>query len=110
MSYISAARQGDKVVVWERHNKSLLGRITKTYPAPYHFYVESPEGKFTSMYGEKLDVHEFNTARQFYAAKKVCVEKQIRMYESDIASELRVLSQHYYNVEAPILNVQLTID
>lgn len=105
MSYISAVRQGDNVVVWERHDNSVEGRITKTYPAPYYFYVKDPDGEFISMYGDKLSRFDFDNARQFYHAKKMHDERKIKMYESDIASELRVLSHHYYEAEAPDLNV-----
>jgi len=105
MSYISAIRQGDNVVVWERHDSSVDGRIARIYPAPYHFYVEDPDGEFTGMHGQKLAIREFDTARRFYHAKKMNADEQTRMYESDIASELRVLSQRYYEAKAPDLNV-----
>jgi len=102
MSYISAIRQGDNVIVWERSEE---GRTTKLFKAPYYFYVKSTEGDHTSMYGEKLSRMDFDNARDFYQAKKVCEERDIVMFESDIATELRVLSEHYYNVPAPKLNV-----
>ena len=64
MSYISAIRQGENVLVWERNNPEY--RELKTYPAPYYFYMKSElvvdwinggtlTAGFESMYGDKLD-------------------------------------------------------
>lgn len=102
MSYISALRKNDEVLVWERVNGV---RELKTFPAPYYFYVNDPNGPYTSMYGDKLSRYDFDTAREFYDAKKQLQSARVTMWESDIASELRVLSEHYYNKPAPVLNV-----
>jgi len=102
MSYISALRKNDEVLVWERVNGD---RVLRTFPAPYYFYVEDPNGEFTSMYGDKLSRFDFNTSAEFYDAKKKLQGARVTLWESDIAAELRILSEHYYNKPAPVLNV-----
>jgi hypothetical protein len=104
MSYISAIRRQDEVLVWERTNE---GRDIKTYPAPFYFYTPDPDGKFTSIYGDKLTRWDFNTSREFYAAKSECESGHVKMFESDISPEMKVLSEHYYNVPAPNLHLTL---
>ena len=103
MSYISAIRQGDNVLVWERTDEG--HRDLKTFEAPYYFYVKSNEGEHLSMYGDKLARFDFNHSREFYKAKQECESNDIEMFESDIPVELKILSEHYYGLEAPTLNV-----
>lgn len=114
MSYISAIRQGESVLVWERSED---GRKLKKFDAPYYFYVKTsldldriPGGirhpdQFTSMYGDKLDRWDFEHSRQFHYAKNELESSEIELFESDIPVELKVLSKHYYGVDAPKLNV-----
>lgn len=104
MSYISAIRKEDEVLVWERTNQ---GRDIKIYPAPFYFYVPSPKGTFTSMYGDKLERLDFATSREFYQAKNECDSNGIKMFESDLSPEIKILSEHYYKVPAPTLHVTL---
>ncbi len=102
MSYISAIKKRDEVIVWERTDE---GRVTKLFPAPYYFYTKDPSGTYTSMFGDKLVRHDFETAAEMYQAKGQCEGSQIEMFESDIPADLRVLSEEYYDVPAPDLNV-----
>jgi DNA polymerase elongation subunit (family B) len=102
MSYISAIRRRDEVYVWERTNK---GRELVTYPAPYYFYTKDPSGEYTSLYGDKLVRHDFDTSAEMAAARGECQGQRLQMFESDIPPELKVLSEHYYGVEAPELFV-----
>jgi DNA polymerase elongation subunit (family B) len=102
MSYISAIRQGESVLVWERTDE---GRELKMFDAPYYFYVKSNEGEHLSMYGDKLARFDFDRSREFHQAKQECESNGIEMFESDIPVELKVLSENYYGVEAPTLNV-----
>lgn len=102
MSYISAIRTGDDVLVWER---SEHGRDLKTYQAPYHFYVKSEEGDYTSIYGDRLVRFDFDTSAEFQRARGECEASGIEMFESDIPPELKILSEHYYEIPAPKLHV-----
>lgn len=102
MSYISAIRVGEDVLVWERTEH---GRDLKTYRAPYYFYTKDKRGTYTSMYGDTLTRHDFDNSREFFEARRKNQDARTEMFESDIPAELRILSQHYYNVPAPKLHV-----
>lgn len=102
MSYISALRAKDDVLVWERNEN---GRELKTYRAPYYFYVKSEDGNFTSMYGDKLVRQDFKVSSEFQRARDDNASYGIEMFESDIPPELKILSKHYYNIPAPVLHI-----
>ena len=102
MSYLSAIRNGDKVLVWERDKD---GRELKTYDAPFYFYVEDPNGECTTIYGKKVTKYVFDEWSDFTLAKKKCLEKKMAIYESDIPPDLKVLSEKYYNAIPPKMNV-----
>lgn len=104
MSYISAIfrRSDDEVLVWERNNGV---RELKKYPAPLYFYTESKTGKFTSIYGKKLDRQDYYNWEEFSQAKNKL--SRMQLYESDISPDIKVLSEHYYNAVLPKLNITL---
>lgn len=104
MSYISAIRDRDEVRVWERKNGK---RELLTFPAPYYFFTEHKDGEYVSLFGQKLMRHDFDTYQEMMQARQECESNRIQMFESDIPPELKVLSEHYYNKEAPTLNVTL---
>lgn len=101
MSYISAYRISNEVLVWER---TKAGREVKIFPAPYYFYVKSSNGKYLTMYGDKVRKCEFDNGREFHEARKELESSNIELFESDIPPEVKVLSQNYYNIPAPKLN------
>ena len=103
MGYISAVRQQDSVVVWEKNKKGQ--RVTKRYDAPYYFYVKDKDGDYTSLYGDKLSRLDFDNSRDFYNAKQQCQANGTEMFESDIPPELKILSEVYYGKPDPELNV-----
>jgi DNA polymerase elongation subunit (family B) len=105
MSYISAFtdRRRDAVIVWERDKDG--DRIEQIYDAPYYFYYDDPRGKYKTIYDTPVSKIESKTGREHYTKRKDMVERNIRLWESDIAPEIRVLSNHYYGVPAPKLNV-----
>lgn len=102
MSYISAVKLNNDVLVWERTNE---GRELKIFPAPYYFYVKDPNGKHTSMYGDKLTRFDFDSYHEFNQARYKCQADNIELFESDIPPELKLLSSLYYNIPAPTLHV-----
>ena len=104
MSYISAWRKGNDVHVWERTPK---GRITKTYAGIFEFFARDPRGKYTSIYNEPLSKFTFPNWWEFNEAKKPYASNAELLYESDIGPELKVLAEHYYQVDAPKLNLTL---
>ncbi|TFH08235.1 MAG: hypothetical protein E4H14_06830 [Candidatus Thorarchaeota archaeon] len=103
MSYISAIQKGDDVIVWERNE--LGERIEQIYRAPFYFYVDDEDGKYETIYGTRVDKYEAANWFDYRKTKKQCDEKGIRMWESDIPPEMRILSNHYYNIPAPKLHI-----
>lgn len=79
----------DKVTVWERDEQ---GRRPVTYPAPKYFYVPHPEGKFTSIYKDRLERLDFDTQAEFKAG----LNQHRKKFESDIPPMFKVLMDEYY--------------
>lgn len=102
MSYISATKVNDKVIVWERNEAG--ERIILQKEAPYYFYIDDPEGEFTTIYDTPVSKLTFKTGDEYRAARSKCTEDKIRMWESDIPPEQRVLSNCYYGVPEPKLH------
>jgi len=103
MSYISGVKNGDTVTIWERDEEG--NRKTVEYPAPYYFYVPSEDGDYKSLYGDKLQRLDFHTGKEFYNAKKQFEASKVPMFESDISPVYKVLTDNYYGVKDPDLNV-----
>jgi len=102
LSYISTAKQGDQVIVWERVDGK---RVVKNYPAPYYFFTKDSEGEYTSIFGDALTRHDFINFRDFRSAKEDMKSYGMDIFESDIAPESRILSEYYYGQPAPKLNI-----
>jgi len=102
LSYISAKRKGDDVIVWERGKD---GRVEKTYQAPYYFFTKDETGQDISIFGDKLTRHDFRTSKEFNHARSEMESYGMELFESDIPPEIRVLSEYYYGKPAPVLNV-----
>jgi DNA polymerase elongation subunit (family B) len=102
--YISAALSKDykKVVVWERIGKS---RRRKEYDADFSFFVQHPEGEYLDIFDNKLKRMQFDTFRDFIEAKKLNKSRGIKMYESDISLEQKILSEHYHGKLVGDINV-----
>ena len=90
MSYISALRKQNDVIVWERTDE---GRKMRLFPAPYYFYVEDPDGDHVSMYDDKVSRIDFDTSKEFNQAKAEMKSNGHKMFESDIPPELKLLSE-----------------
>lgn len=102
MSYISAQRIRDDVIVWERTDR---GREVVTYPAPYYFFIKDPDGDYKSIYGDRLTRLDFHSSQEMQQARGECEGRREPMFESDIPPELKVLCEQYYQAPAPKLNV-----
>lgn len=102
MSYVSAIRVNDEVIVWERTPK---GRVSKRFSAPYNFYVKSNNPTHETIYGDKVRRHDFSNSREFQKAREELKSDGIELFESDIPAEIKILSEHYYNIPAPKLNI-----
>jgi DNA polymerase elongation subunit (family B) len=85
----------DKVIVLERDADGKMYR--KRYNSPYYFYVPDDEGSFTSIFGDKLSRHEFESKQEFDSAKN---SSPVR-FESDFTPLKRILMDVYYKRPAP---------
>ncbi len=106
MTYISSMLSKDrkKVLVWSRTKE---GRVLQEFDAPYFFYIEHPDGKYTDVYGKKLKRLDYDSPRDFFDAKKAFEQNEVKLYESDIAPHYKVLSENFYGAEIGQLNLTL---
>lgn len=102
MSYITAERQYNNVLVWERTEE---GRKLITYPGEYYCYYESPTGQYKSLDGKKLDRMEFEKSSDLYQKREEFKNRGVPLFESDIPVELKILSKYYYGKPTPKLNI-----
>ena len=102
MSYVDAFldREKDKIHVVERVNGR---REYREFPARYTFYYPDSRGKFTSIFGDKLERVVCNSGKKFNAEKKIHQHK--KLFESDIDPVFRCLADQYGDKEAPKLNL-----
>ena len=104
MSYINAIKRNNDVLVWER-----VGGVRKLvmHDAPYYFYTKDEAGEYTSMFGDKLTRHDFNTGKEFNDGRARMSAFGSELFESDLPIELKVLSEKYYEATLPELHVTL---
>lgn len=103
MSYISAIRRKNEVLVWERGESGM--REMKRYPAPMYFFTEDEEGTEVSILGKKLTRHNFTDYDEFSQIRDQLKRERHKLYESDIPPEVKALSIHYHGKPAPKLNI-----
>lgn len=103
MSYIDAIydRQNDLIQVVERDSNGK--RVFKRFPAEYVFYYPERNGKFTSMFGDKLTQVVTNSNREFQ--KEMRMVEDMKLFESDIDPLFRCLEKNYLNANTPKLNI-----
>lgn len=85
-----------EVLVWER---TKAGRVTKRYPAPYYFYVQDEDGEYSDIHDNKLRRLDFADYNSFKEKRDRYLNFGEKVYESDIAVDQKVLSEHYYGKE-----------
>lgn len=102
MSYVDAYidRNRDIINVVERVNGE---RIYREYAPRYTFYYPDPRGKFTSIFGDKLERVICNSSKKFSAEKKMYASKGL--FESDVNPVFRCFADNYADKEAPDLNL-----
>lgn len=103
MSYVSTTIDKNTVIVWERNDDG--ERIVREFAAPYYFYYDDPEGEYTTVYGTPVSKVSFTKNKEARDARAQYVRDGITTWESDITPEIRVLSNKYFGVPAPKLNV-----
>ena len=102
MSYVDAIhnKEKDVVQVVERIDGK---RQFKEIPAKYTFYYKDARGKFTSIFGEKLERVVCSTSKKFNTEKKIHGHKGL--YESDVNVIFKTFAENYDPNEVPKLNI-----
>jgi DNA polymerase elongation subunit (family B) len=78
-------------------------RIFKEYNPRHMFYVEDPQGKFKTIFGNS--VSRINCKNIKELRKELAINSNKTQYESDINPVFRCLEEHYLNAEPPKLNI-----
>jgi DNA polymerase elongation subunit (family B) len=102
MSYLDAFfdRDADIIRIVERRDGE---RKFIEYPVKYTFYYEDPKGKYTSIYGDPLSRIVCKNTKEY--RKELAINRDKKLFESDINPIFQCLSENYINVDAPKLNV-----
>lgn len=93
-------RNSDIIRVVERQEGK---RIFREYPVKYTFYYQDPKGKYRSIYGDPLVRVICKNTKDF--RKEVAINKNKKLFESDINPIFQTLSEQYLNQDAPKLNI-----
>lgn len=105
MSYINTEIVDNSVYVWER--ASVGGeRELKIYDAPWYMYVESKKGEHKTLHGQRATRFDFSDRFEHKAAVNYARSRGKHTFESDLAVDLKILSEHYYNKPVPNIHVQ----
>ena len=104
MSYTTARlnKKIDAVEVVERVNGK---RVFSNYPVDHTFYIDDPNGKFTSIYGTPVRKVIPQSASEFH--KELAILKGKRTWEADINPVFSCLVSNYKDKPAPELQVGL---
>ena len=102
MSYVDAFfdRDSDIIRVVERKDGR---RQFHEYQAKYTFYYKDERGKYKSVYGDPLTRIVCKNTKDF--RKEVAINKDKKLFESDINPIFQCLSENYLNNDAPKLNI-----
>ena len=102
MSYIDAMfdRDADVIRTVERHNGV---RKFQEYPVKYTFYHTDQRGKYKSVFGDPLSKIVCKSTKDF--RKEVAINRDKKLFESDINPIFQCLSENYLNQDAPKLNI-----
>lgn len=104
MTYISAevTKNRQNVIVWERDANG--NKDYRMFRAPYYFYVKNNDGEYKDIYENKLERIDCASSREMWDLRESLNNQGIRLYESDIGPEYKILSQHYFNKPVGKLN------
>jgi DNA polymerase elongation subunit (family B) len=102
VTYVDAILEKDKnrIEVVERVNGQ---RVYTSWPSRYVVYFPSERGRYTSIFGQRMDKFETTRSEEFQRELRM-IDKQ-KQYESDINPIFRCFYDHYKNAPSPKLNV-----
>jgi DNA polymerase elongation subunit (family B) len=103
MPYVDAMfdRNADIIRVVERTDNGK--RKFVDYPIKYTFYYEDPKGKYKSIFGDTLTKVVCKSTKDY--RKELAINRDKKLFESDINPVFQCLSENYENQNAPKLNV-----
>lgn len=103
MTYIDAIldREHNQILVVERDTAG--NRQFVTHPTKYVVYWPSERGKYTSIFGTKLD--RFQTTKHKEFQKELSLLPKTKLHESDINPIFRCLYDNYKDSPSPDLHV-----
>ena len=102
MSYVDAYFDRDADIIRVVERKEDKRQFTE-YPVKYTFYYEDLKGKYKSVYGDPLSRIVCKNTKDF--RKEVAINKNKKLFESDINPIFQCLSENYLNQDAPKLNI-----
>jgi DNA polymerase elongation subunit (family B) len=102
MTYVDAYlnREKNQIDVVERVNGK---RVYNRYPSRYVVYFPSAKGKYTSIFGDRLDKYETHKHEDFQRELRMLPKD--KQFESDSNPIFRCFYDHYKNALPPKLNV-----
>ena len=103
MAYVDALIDRDKNIIHVVERDAKGQRHFVDFPTKYVVYWPSDRGKYTSMYGVKLD--KFQTTKQKDFQKECSILPKSKLHESDINPIFRCLYDNYRSLPAPKLNI-----
>ena len=102
MSYVDAYFDRDSDIIRTVERRDGKRHYTE-YPVKYTFYYEDPRGKHKSVYGDPLTRIVCKNTKDF--RKELAINKNKKLFESDINPIFQCLSENYLNQDAPKLNI-----
>jgi DNA polymerase elongation subunit (family B) len=99
--YIDAIHIGDKIIGWIRDTEGKLIKFEE--PAPYYCYQKNPNGKYKSLFGDNLSLKKFKSRKKYLDF--VDASSSISLFESDISSLYKFLSDTFYNSQPTNVNI-----
>lgn len=99
-SSVYLSRRTSKIHYWEYDENGK--KCYKSEPAPLYFFMKSPDGEYTSLFGDKLKKLNFIEWEKYKNAKEMFKNSNNELFESDIAVENRFILDKYSNKEKVI--------
>jgi DNA polymerase elongation subunit (family B) len=93
-------RDSDLIQIVERKEGK---RVYIEHPVKYTFYHGDPKGKHKTVYGDPVTRIVCTNTKDF--RKEVAINKNKKLFESDINPIFQCLSENYLNVDSPNLNI-----
>ena len=102
MSYVDAIWDKDKDIIYVVERDKIKGRLYQEFPARYYFYYVDKKGKYTSIYGDKLEKISCKNYKEFQ--KEIRINQGRKLFEHDINPIVRCLEETYLDQEPPELH------